>query len=104
MPRSIYSLNGLLLDQQGIPLPHAPAIFYPGGDIAAFDKAVMLGWYESINHFLVVEESTGLDDGVGQQQNKVLEDTVRVGAWVDAKLTGDGWDQQTRPSGSWTEI
>lgn len=104
MSRSIYALNGLLLDGQGIPLPHDPGIFYPGGDISSFDKAVMLGWYESINHFRSVDETTGVDDGVGQQQNKVLDDSVRLGAWVDAKLTGDRWDRQTRPSGSWTEI
>ena len=103
MPRSKYSLNALLLDNPGMFIPHGMNEFYPGGDVSQFDKAIMLGWYESLTYYRAVADAVVGADGVGQRQSKVLSDEVRLADWVDVQRTSEPWSEQGGTAATWTE-
>ncbi|MBK7338519.1 MAG: hypothetical protein IPJ00_21255 [Saprospirales bacterium] len=103
MARSKYSLNALLLDNPGMFIPHATDEFYPGGDVALFDKSVMLGWYESPTYFRSVSEAVSGAEAVGQRQRKSLADTVRLADWVDVQRSSEPWAEQGGTAATWTE-
>jgi hypothetical protein len=103
MARSKFSLNALLLDNPGMFLPHTAGEFYPGGDVAQFDKSVMLGWYESPTFYRVVTESVAGTETVGQRQSKVVNDTVRLADWVHVRRDSEPWAEQGGTAATWTE-
>lgn len=103
MSRSIYSLNALLLDNPGLFIPHAEDEFYPNGPVAQFDQAIMLGYYEPVTYYRELNDTTTVAAGIGQREEKVIEDTVRLSDWVDALLRGEPWTEQSGTSTIWTE-
>lgn len=104
MSRSIYALNALLLDHQGLFLPHAENEFYPNGTVAQFDKAVMLGWYEAVTYYRELNDSTGLLASTGQSEDKVILDEVRLHDWVDVRRDSEPWTEQGGTAVTWTEV
>lgn len=103
MSRSIYSLNALLLDNPGLFIPHAEDEFYPHGPVARFDKAIMLGWYESPVYYRVVADAVVGSDVVARRESKHVNDEVRLSDWVDARLQSDPWTEQSGNASTWTE-